>query len=382
MRVAQKLYRAGKFIEEGGDQLTGEGNVLVLGFGSKNILMDGVYSSLEADYPRADILLCSTAGEIYDDLVFDDTLSLTIIEFEKTSIKTVSINIGDFATDFEAGKAIFSRLKGEELQYVMVLCDGSRVNASQLVKGIGAVNTGNIPVTGGLAGDADKFNFTLVGCNRQPEEGNIVAVGFYGKSLKIGHSSQGGWEIFGPEKKVTRSSANCLYEIDNKNALSIYKQYLGKYADELPRSAFLFPLYVRPEGSSNSVVRTILSINDNDQSMVFAGDIPEGAYIRFMKANFDKLVDAAVSAADNTVTLFPQNELGKPKLALLISCVGRKIILGKRIDEEIEAVKERLGNRTIISGFYSYGEISPLNPNSNCELHNQSMTITTFNEEL
>lgn len=382
MRVAQKLYRDGKFIEEAGDKLSGEGAVLVLGFGSKAILLEGIYSTLRINYPNADILLSSTAGEIYDDMVFDDTLSLIIIEFEKTAIKTASINIGDFANDIEAGKAIFGQLQGDDLQYVMILCDGSRVNASQLVKGIGEVNTGNIPVTGGLAGDADKFNYTLVGCNEQPGQGNIVAVGFYGSSLKIGHSSQGGWDIFGPEKKVTRSVSNCLYEIDNKSALGLYKQYLGKYADDLPGSAFLFPLYVRTAGSSNSVVRTILSIDNNDQSMVFAGDIPQGSYIRFMKANFDKLVDAAMQAADNTLTEFPENNLGKPKLALLISCLGRKIILGKRIDEEIEAVKERLGDKTVIAGFYSYGEISPLNPQSNCELHNQTMTVTTFNEQL
>ena len=382
MRVAQKLYRSGKFVEQAGDKLTGEGATLVLGFGSKDILADGVYHQIKAAYPTADILLCSTAGEIYDEMVFDDTLSLVVIEFEKTRIKTARLNIKGFADSYEAGKALFNQLSADDLQYVLVLSDGGGVNGSQLVRGIEQINKGNIPVTGGLAGDADKFNYTLVGCNEQPGQGNIAAVGFYGKSLKIGHSSQGGWDIFGPEKKVTRSVSNRLYEIDNKSAVDIYKQYLGKYADELPGSALLFPLYVRPEGGANSVVRTILSIDGEDQCMIFAGDIPQGSSVRFMKANFDKLIDAATQAADTTLTQFSFTNPEKPKLALLISCVGRKLILGKRIDEETEAVKERFGSGTILSGFYSYGEISPLNAKGNCELHNQSMTITTFNEDI
>ena len=93
--------------------------------------------------------------------------------------------------------------------------------------------------------------------------------------------------------------------------------------------------------------------------MVFAGDVPVGAKARFMKANFDNLVDAAAGAAQQT---FNQNLGGKPKLALLISCVGRKIILGTRADEEVEAVTELFGPEVLISGFYSYGEISPLSP--------------------
>ncbi len=381
MRVKQKLYKNGKFSEEMGDQLTGSGALLVLAFGSKEILSNGnIYVNLKSEYQAADIVLCSTSGEIYDDMVYDDTVSVVVIEFEKTGLKTASINIKDLPNSFEAGKSLFSQLQSDDLTYMMIISDGGLVNGSELVRGIEQVNVKNIPVTGGLAGDGDQFNYTLVGCNAVPSQGNIVAVGFYGDSLKVGHSSMGGWDIFGPEKKVTRSVSNRLFEIDNKSALELYKQYLGKYADELPGSALLFPLYIRPEGQTSSVVRTILSIDDKEQSMVFAGDIPEGSYVRFMKANFDKLIDAATQAAGNTLTQFPSALSEKPKLALLISCVGRKLILGKRIDEEVEAVKDRLGDDTLISGFYSYGEISPLNPNSKCELNNQTMTITTFNE--
>jgi hypothetical protein len=187
----------------------------------------------------------------------------------------------------------------------------------------------------------------------------------------------GGWEMFGPEKTITRSVSNELFEINNVNALDLYKQYLGKYAEELPGSALLFPLSIKLPGVNDPIVRTILSVNNESKSMIFAGDLPEGAKVRFMKANFDKLIDAASDAAQKSLLQFKAEP---PKLSILISCVGRKLILGDRVDEEVEAVKNVFGETTVISGFYSYGEISPLNINTKCELHNQTMTITSFDE--
>lgn len=382
MKTAQLLYINGDFLEPDGDEFDHDGALFVLGYGSKRILLEeDIYWKLKFRYPYADIVLCSTSGEIYDDVVHDNSVSIIIMEFEKTWIKPFSANIKDHTNSFEAGKAIFKDLNTNDLAYVLVISDGGMVNGSELVRGIQTINIKHIPVTGGLAGDADRFDSTVVGCNEVPAQGNIVGVGFYGNKFEIGHGSLGGWDMFGPEKIVTRSESNRLFEIDNKNALGLYKQYLGKYADELPGSALLFPLYVRLGENENGVVRTILSINSEEQSMVFAGDIPEGSYVRFMKANFDKLIDAATSAAGNSLLNFQNNTIKKPQIALLISCVGRKLILGKRIDEEIEAVKDVFGEGTLLTGFYSYGEISPLSPNVNCELHNQTMTVTTFSED-
>ena len=176
---------------------------------------------------------------------------------------------------------------------------------------------------------------------------------------------------------ITRAEGNVLYELDGQSALSLYKKYLGDLAAELPGSALLFPLSIRTEDGGTSVVRTILSVNDADESMTFAGDMPVGAYARLMKANFDRLIDGASLAANES-----QETIGTPgpDLAVLISCVGRKVVLGQRTEEEVESVREVLGERTAIAGFYSYGEISPFTASTRCELHNQTMTITTFSE--
>ncbi|RJQ51925.1 MAG: hypothetical protein C4530_19405, partial [Desulfobacteraceae bacterium] len=187
----------------------------------------------------------------------------------------------------------------------------------------------------------------------------------------------GGWDPFGPERLVTRSKGNVLYELDGQSALELYKRYLGEHAKELPASGLLFPLNMRTAESDSGVVRTILAVDEADQSMTFAGDVPEGAHVRLMKANFDHLVDGAIGAAQTSYEAIGSRS---PELAILISCVGRKFILKQRVEEEVEGVQEVLGADTVLTGFYSYGEICPSAPRANCELHNQTMTITTFAE--
>jgi len=350
---------------------------LVLVFGaSACITKPEVYHHLKSAYPNADIVFSSTSGEIINDSVYDDSAVATAIQFEKTKVKSVKTNIKQHNNSFETGNYLMEQLLADDLNSVFVISLGTFINGSELVDGLNS-NKNAAPVSGGLAGDAARFEKTFTGINEVPAQGNVIAIGFYGKDIVIGHGSLGGWDEFGHEREITKSDKNVLYEIDHKNALDLYKEYLGDYVNELPGSALLFPLSIRLNHSEKNLVRTILSINDEEKSMVFAGNLPEGSKVRLMKANFDKLIEASSTAAIDSFKGIKNQE---PDLAVLISCVGRKLILQERTDEEVEAAKEILGGHTAITGFYSYGEISPFNSNVQCELHNQTMTITTFTE--
>lgn len=349
----------------------------VLAFGSRELFSDpAVYASLQADYPSAEILLNSTAGEICDIQVADDTISVTAIHFEKTQVKTAGVLIEDMENSFDAGIKLCEKLDKNNLKYVLVISDGQKVNGSELVLGLQECLPKTTFLTGGLAGDGARFEKTLVGLNETPIEGRIAAIGFYGAALEITYGSVGGWDSFGPERLITRSEKNVLFELDGKPALDIYKLYLGEYAKELPGSGLLFPLSIRTNEENNSLVRTILSVNEEDKSLTFAGNMPEGSYARLMKANFDRLIEGASVAAQNSIG----NKENSPDFALLISCVGRKLVLDQRIEEEVEVIRAVYGNKTAIAGFYSYGEISPAFNFMRCELHNQTMTITTLTE--
>lgn len=379
MKAAQYLYNEQKDLQsfEKNDDVNCEKVQLVLAFGAKEVLaINKIYTLLRAKFSNADIAICSTAGEIYSNSVSDGTVSIIAFEFAKTKIVSHQINTSNCTNCFDSGIKLMQKFDKTDLSYVLVLSDGNTVNGSQLVNGLNSV-AGKIKVSGGLAGDGVNFTSTLVGLNEEPSENNIVAIGFYGNSLKVTHGSMGGWDMFGLERTATKSNYNQLFEIDNQNALELYKTYLCNYANELPGSALLFPLSVVVPGSQEPVVRTILKINEENQSMIFAGDIPEGSQLKFMRANFDKLVDAATNAAEVSMEELSNNP---PQVALLISCVGRKIILGPRVEEEVEAVDNMFKGKTLLTGFYSYGEISPFNASTKCELHNQTMTITTLSE--
>jgi len=398
MKTAIFSYQSGDCrAHPGNDAIDPSAINLVMAMGDKAMIAPAdFYARLRRDYPRAEIVLCSTAGEIFGEGVQEGSASVTAVEFEKTRVRSAQVNIDDFSgCSYEAGKALLGQLMAfEELSYILVLSDGSSVNGSELVNGINSEVQEKVLVTGGLAGDGTAFKNTLVGLNAQPGFGRIVAIGLYGGELQISHGSMGGWESFGPERTISRSKGNQLFMIDDEYALDLYKKYLGPYADELPGSALLFPLLVRVSNEEEPVVRTILSIDEESKSMRFAGDVPEGASVRFMKANFDRLVDAASAAAHQAITggrileggvtggRVPEGGVvgGEPSLSLLISCVGRKIILGSRVSEEVEAVKDVFGAKTLVTGFYSYGEIAPHSSRVQCQLHNQTMTITNFSE--
>jgi len=257
-----------------------------------------------------------------------------------------------------------------------VFSDGLHVNGADFVKGMNKVYNSDVTITGGLAGDGSDFKNTFVVNDGRLIEKEIVAIGLYGNALKIGYGSKGGWDSFGIERIVTKSKENVLYELDGQPALQLYKSFLGEKAEDLPGSGLLFPLSLRSQEGELPVVRTILSIDEDSQSLTFAGNIPEGSYARLMKANMDHLIDGAENSAQISKEIYS----GDAEFALLISCVGRRLVLDQLVEEEIEAVRDVLGEKPLISGFYSYGELAPFGKFNPCQLHNQTMTITTLSE--
>jgi hypothetical protein len=351
---------------------------LVLVFGSNALLGGrGLYELVQKTYPQAHVLGCSTSGNICDTVVSDESVVVTAIHFDATELKGEKVRIDEVDSSYHAGAHLAQALDKEGLVHVFILSDGLKINGSELVNGLADQLPPHISVTGGLAGDGSRFSRTLVMWDSPAEEGVIVAVGLYSSRLKVGYASLGGWDSFGPERVITRSRGNVLYEMDGKSALALYKEYLGEHAAGLPATGLLFPLSVRHDRTDSAVVRTILSIDENEQSMTFAGDVPVGSHAQLMKANFDRLIDGAAGAAQASCIASANSS---PDMAILISCVGRKLVLGQRIEEEVETARKIMGSRTVLTGFYSYGEISPFTPSAKCELHNQTMTITTLSE--
>jgi hypothetical protein len=351
---------------------------LVLAFAQRTLLEESLpYDDIKSSYPNAQIVICSSSGQLSNNCSIENSIVVTAIEFDKTTIKATEIDIVSNNKISDLGDKIKNDLISEDLKSILILSEGSFINGTELINELIKQTNEIIPIFGGLAGDEYSFEKTVVGLNDNATSGKIVAIGFYGNNIHFGYGSEGGWGDFGPEREVTLSDKNVLFKIGDRYALDLYKEYLGKYAEELPGSSLYFPLSMKENVDSSSVVRTILTIDEKNKSMTFAGNIPQGSYVRLMKANTDKLIDAASNAASK----IQKKSKDKNQLALLVSCVGRRIVLGNRVEEELDVVKEIFGDNTILCGFYSYGEISPTLKNVACELHNQTMTIASLYED-
>ena len=113
--------------------------------------------------------------------------------------------------------------------------------------------------------------------------------------------------------------------------------------------------------------------------MTFAGDVPQGWTAQLMHGNFDRLAEGAADAARQARAGLGASDVER-QFSILISCIGRRLLMGQRTSDEVEAAGAELGASTLKFGFYSYGEISPHAKSGVCELHNQTMTVTLFDE--
>jgi hypothetical protein len=369
------------YVEQNWEKIDGSNHFLdadiVFTFGDRETFKcPETYDRLRQCYPNAEIVGCSSSGNILGDQLSDATMVANAISFEEGSVK---VSIEDFTTESnlqEMTHQLISRLPKEDLKHVFILSDGLNVNGSSLAKGANQALDYAIPITGGLAGDGSAFEETYVIANESAKQNRVVAIGFYGGTLEIKSGCFGGWSEFGVSRTITKSKENIVYEIDNQPALALYKKYLGEDAKELPGSELRFPINIRKNEEDTPVVRTLLGVDEENQSLTFAGDVPEGFLAHLMKSNIDEIIGGAETAAQQVY-----NVNNKTALGLVVSCVGRRLVLKELTDEELEGVSSILGENVSLVGFYSYGELAPLSDEIfSCQLHNQTLTLTVIYE--
>lgn len=379
MNIVQKIIKKPEQLPAGLTAMNAADSQLVLVFGAvSHFTVPTFAETLRTAFPQAILFGCTTAGEITADGVSDGCCTLTAIQFDKVVPRCATTQLGDMSDSFAAGVRLGQQLAAADLKAVLLFGPGVQINGSALVNGLASVLGSAVPVTGGLAGDGGAFKQTFTLNPAGVSDQTVVAVGLYGEGLRFGHGSFGGWEPFGPARKVTRCAGNVLFELDGEPALEVYKRYLGEHAEALPASGLLFPFAMLGEDhSSIGLIRTILGIDETAGSLTLAGEINPDGYLKLMHSSTEKLVNGAEMAARSTAEIAGGTQ---DQLAILVSCVGRKLVMGDRVDEEVEAVGDVFGKQAVLTGFYSYGEISPFAQDASCRLHNQTMTITSLGE--
>lgn len=330
------------------------------------------YDELRQRFPAARIAGCSSSGNISGVTLSDNNIVATAVRLEHARVRLESLAITTNQDSQQSGISLMAELAAPDLRHAFILSDGLMVNGSELAKGL---NQALIPATGGMAGDGARFAQTFIMADAPASTGSIAALGFYG-DLTVRSGCFAGWEEFGAERMVSRSSGNVVYEIDGEPALDLYKKYLGEQAAELPASGLRFPLSIQPGKTGTALTRTLLGVNEEEHSLTFAGDVPQGYICKLMRTNLDNLIESAGMAADAA----RPDHATTAGLCVLVSCVGRRLVMGQMTEEELEIVQEKLGDATTLTGFYSYGELAPSDNTTQCALHNQTMTLTTFYE--
>lgn len=353
---------------------------LMLFFASRDALSDA-YANLRQHLPDTTLLGCSTGGQFHSTEIEDDRNVGLAVGFDSARCRLANVDVTASGGSFLAGSMLGQSLVGPDLKAIFVLSEGLGVNGSELVAGLTHAVGKGVILTGGLAGDGAKFEKTLIAANAPAQGNTIAALGLYGASLEIGSGSAGGWDPFGPRRTITRAAGNVLYELDGKPALDLYERYLGEEEiAALPGSALLFPLMIRdPKSSDSDVVRTVLAVDRELRSMTFAGDMPTGWSAELMRGNFDRLAEGAAQAAQQTLGKGEDDGLDDG-FAVLVSCIGRRLLMGQHASDEIEAAAGAYPRKPVMIGFYSYGEISPHAKSGFCQLHNQTMTVLRVRE--
>lgn len=357
---------------------------LVLVFSSVKRFNEGkLQSTLKQRYPTAQIIGCTTSGEISPNGVFDDSIQITAIQWQKVIQRVAQSKSSNMQDSFETAVNLAKQLKADTLRTVLVLSDGLNVNGSELISGFQSV-LGDVPIIGGLAGDGGAFVKTLQLFNDTISDHMVIAVGLYGDSLVTASGALGGWRPYGPPRKVTKSDKNVVYELDGKPALSLYQMYIGAaFSKGLPGSGLKFPLAVIEDGKRDvERIRTLLAIDPKENSLTFAGNVEEGITVRLCQTNHDRLVEGAGAAANLVLDGLDAQKTNQPGLALCVSCVGRKGVMAEQVVDEVKLVQQILGAQTTVTGFYSYGEIAPRPNTTDSVLHNQTMTIAYLSETL
>lgn len=377
MQIEQLIYNRSGIREDAETNKLGTRAQFVLIFGSKELFLEKrIYDQLRNLYPNAYLIGGTTSGEIYKNIAIDHTLSATAVYMEKSKVRLASVAIEEDHF-LEAAAALAAKISGHHLKHVFIVSEGINMNGSKLIEGLTNYLPAGVTLSGGLSGDGERFEETFVIANDYPRKNQVAAIAFYGDNIHFGFGSMGGWSPFGIERLITKSQNNILYELDGQPALNLYKDYLGEYSKDLPSTGLYFPLMLRSKNHHHTFIRTILRIDELQESLIFAGDVPEGYSAKLMRANHDNLIDGSLQAAGVSLESIG---LQNANLAILISGVGRKVVLNQMASEEIDAVRSILGNEAVFTGFYSYGEISPLLRESRSELQNQTMTITLIGE--
>jgi len=357
-------------------------NLLIV-FGSTSYDQDRLVAGVSETIPDALLIGCSSAGEISSQ-GFSTEKSVVVMAIATDQMRFWG-SMGNHIlwNPQQAGDDYANTLQYESHGYVtssLVFVDVLSGGGDKTLLGVTTKLGDDFPLFGGAATDDLLFFETYQYYQGKAYKGSIVGVGISGDYLAVGVSGHGFLPI-GMSRKVTKSEGTTLFELDEKPASSIYKDYLGEeYSGQLhdgllPSLAISYPLGIYSQQNNNVVLRNPIFV-DQKGSMTFTAEIPPGSEIRLMISDIEQGLETTKTIAEEVLA-----KLGgrQPKAVVVINSISRKKMLGPHVDEEIELIQRIFGRDVPLIGFYSYAQIDK-QPSEETPLHNGSLLIWALAE--
>ncbi len=332
----------------------------------------------------------TTAGEISPQGL---TVNSVVVCALRSKDITFSVGIGKNISKSEVragaqlAKSVLSSVKKKKPSTLIMFPDGLAGDGLHVIKGAQKILGESFEIVGGALGDEGAFKNTYQFYNGTVYQNTVVGLLISGAQLTTATGVRSGWEAVGNRFTCTKSKGNVVYKFGDKTALEIYKDYLGSERyKKLPAIGLEYPLGLvdekaEIEGYNYFQIRCPVGINEKDGSVTFAASIPEGKEVTLTYSSRTSIINGSKLAAHQA-----KKTLGsaKPRLVMMFSCVGRKMVLGRRTNEEINVVREVFGNRVPIVGFYTYGEIGPIDKRisslQSTRWHNETVVVWVLAE--
>ena len=319
--------------------------------------LDGILSLT----PKAKVIGSTTDGEIIDNIVTVDKIVVSVTMFEKSTLSVASVvNPED---SYECGVALAKKLVQDDTKVLFLFTDGLLTNGEKFLNGVASISK-DIKLVGGMAGDGAIFDTTYILSNEGVFSHGAVGVAINSRELSIQTDYSFNWREIGKTLTITNAIDNRVYEIDGQKAIDIYSKYLGvDIAESLPAVGIEFPLIITRDGVQ--IARAILSKED-DGSLIFAGNLSVGDEVKFGYGNSPMILAESEMNASKFVA-------SKVESIFVYSCMARRRFLEVNINLELTP----LAKIAPTVGFFTYGEFFKA---QNCELLNQTMTVTAMSE--
>ncbi len=356
---------------------------LLLVFASVRFDPEPLLKGIGSVFLEAPLVGCSTAGEILTEGPSRRSVVVMAIRSDSLRIAT-GLSMGIRKNPLQAGRDLATRISQSKLPNphgLLIFPDGLTGNVAEVIRGIQDVLGLSFPIVGGSSADDFAFDRTYQFFHGQVFTDAVAGILLAGP-IALGIGARHGWHPLGKPRRVTRASANIVREMDKQSAVNLYETYFGKAAaslktERLADMSILYPLGMPIPGEEEYLLRNVLRV-DPDDSIVYAGEVPEGSEVRLMMGSKQKALEAARLAAEQAVrSIAPQT----PRLGLVFSSCSRERLFGRRAPEEIASIRRTLGNNVPLVGFYDYGEQAPLTAtqfHGRSYFHNESVVVVAL----